>query len=242
MLLVVSLGLLSSEQSLSQQQIQRIQRALCSEQTGVLDANTRQALRRYQQAKGLVPSTVLDRPQIVRLLQEPPCRSDRRSYYENSLSREQIAQVQSRLQVTPSGSLEGWTRSALRAFQERQGMALRDGVLTPELRQAVLQLQAEAIPATPSEPLYGLGIPMDQGGKPWVRVNHLSELARYPTGTRLTLTSLGVQRRSIEVKVQGTFREDNPRRIVQISRQAARLLHLEGRKEAAVMIDEVQLP
>lgn len=238
MLLVVSLGLLSSEQSLSRQQIQHIQRVLCSQETGQLDANTRQALRRYQQAQGLAPSTVLDRPLIARLLQEPPCRPGRRSYYENTLERQEILEMQRHLQVAQSGRFDSWTRRALRAFQRESGMSVVDGILTPDLRRSILQ--AENIPRPPLEPLYGLAILIDEGNESWVRVNRMSESARYPVGASLTLTSLGVQQRSAEVRVEGIFFDESPRRIVQISRQTARLLHLEGRKEAAVMIKEGQ--
>ncbi len=239
-LLLVSLGLLSSEQSLNRQEIQYIQGVLCTRETGVLDANTRQALGSYQRANGLVPNTVLDRSQISRLLRESPCRPGRRTYYENTLSEAKILALQRKLQVAPTGALGAWTRRALRAFQQKEGLAARRGILTPELLQRISE--ADGIQTTPPEPLYGLGIPLAEGNRPWVRVNQLSEVSRYPIGTRLTLTSLGMGRRSVEVEVVGSFREENPRKIVQISRQAARLLQLGERREVAVMIEEATLP
>lgn len=238
MLLVVSLGLLSSEQSLSREEILYIQRVLCSNPTGELDANTRQALRSYQRSKGIAANTVLDGDQIERLLQEEPCRPGRRTFYENTLQSAQIRNLQLKLGVEPNGVLDGPTRRALLAFQERRRSALRDGIITPALVQQIAD--ARAIPNPPPQAVFGLGLVLSEGDGAWVRVNRLSAASSFTPGTLLQVTALGAERHSLQVAVEGEFSDENPRRILQISWPAALQLHLQNRSEAAIMVEQAQ--
>ena len=89
----------------------------------------------------------------------------------------------------------------------------------------------------PAEPIYGLCLPLTEGTSAWIRVNRLSPASRYPPGSRLSVTTLGVQQRTLQVEVRSTFHNRNPRKILQISRKAAELLELGDRVEVAVRIE-----
>jgi peptidoglycan hydrolase-like protein with peptidoglycan-binding domain len=145
---------------LSEEQRKAVQRRLCVEDDGIFGNSTRRAIREYQEADGTltrsVPPGELDQEQARKVLQLPECPPQFRTYYEVRVLSQPgaVKKLQETLNrarenriiafLTPLGTtdaLDDQTRDALKAVQNRCGIAPADGLYTAETANAVKSIQ-----------------------------------------------------------------------------------------------------
>jgi hypothetical protein len=122
----------------SAEEAARVRAALCLAPTEAFAGPAMAgAVAIFQATIGTSATGALTADEIGILAQTAPCREDRRNYFENTLSPEQIHALQTRLGVPATGGLDDPTRTAIGRWARERGLRPSDGSLDPALHRAL---------------------------------------------------------------------------------------------------------